>query len=315
MLVPKPSHINVDNYRYGFQGQEKDDEIKGEGNSLNYTFRMHDPRVGRFFAIDPLFKDYPHYTPYSFSGNKVIAFKELEGLEETPTATADVITKTAPELSASYVDETGRLVLDGTTKTSSGWSKLIGGAMKIFGEAFIYLSSTSAHAPGLPKNQIFEKFNFKPESKPLVIKPLNVSPSNKEKTNTKEKINLDTGSVRTLMEGFSFKLESLIKDKELLMTKTAFNEISEYAIRSDKTASLYELLAVRKISVIADTPSTRAMELKTTRRVGDNDKIIFGTGDALGIKTVTTDAKFLSGAIEQGVKFDAVVHDPIINDK
>lgn len=33
-------------YRYGFQGQEEDNELKGEGNSLNYTFRMHDPRVG-----------------------------------------------------------------------------------------------------------------------------------------------------------------------------------------------------------------------------------------------------------------------------
>jgi len=69
-------------YRYGFQGQEKDDEIKGEGNSVNYTFRMHDPRVGRFFAVDPLTSKYPWYTPYSFSGNKVIAFVELEGKEE-----------------------------------------------------------------------------------------------------------------------------------------------------------------------------------------------------------------------------------------
>ena len=43
---------------------------------------MHDPRVGRFFAVDPLTKEYPHYTPYSFSGNKVIAHVELEGLEE-----------------------------------------------------------------------------------------------------------------------------------------------------------------------------------------------------------------------------------------
>jgi hypothetical protein len=49
MLVP--NRHSVDDYRYGFQGQEKDDEIKGgKGNSLNYTFRMHDPRVGRFFA-------------------------------------------------------------------------------------------------------------------------------------------------------------------------------------------------------------------------------------------------------------------------
>ncbi|WP_452598695.1 RHS repeat domain-containing protein [Pontimicrobium sp. MEBiC01747] len=81
MLVPNRNGSS-DGYRYGFQGQEKDDEIKGEGNSVNYKFRMHDPRVGRFFAVDPLTKDYPHYTPYSFSGNKVIHAIELEGLEE-----------------------------------------------------------------------------------------------------------------------------------------------------------------------------------------------------------------------------------------
>jgi RHS repeat-associated protein len=69
-------------YRYGFQGQEKDDEIKGgSGNSLNYTFRMHDPRIGRFFAVDPLTKKYPHNSPYAFSENHVINSIELEGLE------------------------------------------------------------------------------------------------------------------------------------------------------------------------------------------------------------------------------------------
>ncbi|WP_159025704.1 GH-E family nuclease [Aquimarina sp. Aq78] len=81
MLLPN-RHGNSGDYRYGFQGQEKDDEVKGEGNSLNYRYRMHDPRVGRFFAVDPLTAKYPHYTPYSFSGNKVIAFTELEGQEE-----------------------------------------------------------------------------------------------------------------------------------------------------------------------------------------------------------------------------------------
>ncbi len=70
------------NYRYGFQGQEQDDEVKGEGNSLNYTFRMHDPRVGRFFAVDPLFKTYPSNSPFAFSQNDVIRSIELEGLEK-----------------------------------------------------------------------------------------------------------------------------------------------------------------------------------------------------------------------------------------
>jgi len=81
MLMPN-RHANSSLYRYGFQGQELDNEIKGEGNSLNYKFRMHDPRVGRFFAVDPLTAKYPWYTPYQFSGNKVINSVELEGKEE-----------------------------------------------------------------------------------------------------------------------------------------------------------------------------------------------------------------------------------------
>ena len=59
-----------------------DDEVKGEGNSVNYKYRMHDPRLGRFFAIDPLNKDYPWNSVYAFSENQVIQFIELEGLEK-----------------------------------------------------------------------------------------------------------------------------------------------------------------------------------------------------------------------------------------
>jgi RHS repeat-associated protein len=69
-------------YSYGFQGQEKDDEVKGQGNSINYKYRMHDPRIGRFFAVDPLASKYPHNSPYAFSENVVINAVELEGLEK-----------------------------------------------------------------------------------------------------------------------------------------------------------------------------------------------------------------------------------------
>ncbi|WP_123774109.1 thrombospondin type 3 repeat-containing protein [[Flexibacter] sp. ATCC 35103] len=83
MQVPT-RYGSSESYRYGFQGQEKDNEIKGgDGNSMNYTFRMHDPRVGRFFAIDPLFRQYPHNSSYAFSENRVIDGRELEGLEYT----------------------------------------------------------------------------------------------------------------------------------------------------------------------------------------------------------------------------------------
>lgn len=81
MLMPN-RHSSSESYRYGFQGQEMDDEIKGEGNSLNYKYRMHDPRLGRFFAVDPLAYRYPWNSPYSFSENNVIHAFELEGLEK-----------------------------------------------------------------------------------------------------------------------------------------------------------------------------------------------------------------------------------------
>jgi len=69
-------------YSYGFQGQERDDEVKGAGNSVNFKYRMHDPRLGRFFAVDPLHRKYPYNSPYAFSENTVINAVELEGLEK-----------------------------------------------------------------------------------------------------------------------------------------------------------------------------------------------------------------------------------------
>lgn len=81
-LVPN-RHGSTDEYRYGFQGQENDNEIKGEGNSLNFAFRMHDPRVGRFFSMDPLSRQYSFLTPYQFSSNSTISLIELEGKEGT----------------------------------------------------------------------------------------------------------------------------------------------------------------------------------------------------------------------------------------
>ncbi len=39
-------------YRYGYNGKEKDNEIKGEANSLDYGARIYDPRVGRWMCTD-----------------------------------------------------------------------------------------------------------------------------------------------------------------------------------------------------------------------------------------------------------------------
>jgi RHS repeat-associated protein len=85
LLNNRHGSVDSDAYRYGFQGQERDDEVKGEGNIYNYKYRMQDVRLGRFFAVDPLAPQYPHNSPYAFSENKVIHMIELEGLEEALT--------------------------------------------------------------------------------------------------------------------------------------------------------------------------------------------------------------------------------------
>ena len=68
-------------YRFGFNGQEGDDEVSGEGNTIAFKYRINDTRLGRFFAVDPLASEYPFWTPYQFAGLLPIRFVELEGLE------------------------------------------------------------------------------------------------------------------------------------------------------------------------------------------------------------------------------------------
>lgn len=79
---PMPGRkFNGNSYRYGFQNQEKDDEIYGEGNAVSFEYRVNDTRLGRFLSIDPLAASFPWNSPYAFSENRVISAVELEGLE------------------------------------------------------------------------------------------------------------------------------------------------------------------------------------------------------------------------------------------
>ncbi|HET6225419.1 MAG TPA: RHS repeat-associated core domain-containing protein, partial [Bacteroidia bacterium] len=68
-------------YRYGFNGQEKDDEVVGNGNQLDYGARVYDPRLGRFLSIDPLSAKYPMLSTYQFASNSPISGVDLDGLE------------------------------------------------------------------------------------------------------------------------------------------------------------------------------------------------------------------------------------------
>ena len=57
---PMPgSQFNAGSYKYGFNGKEKDDEINGFGNSVDFGDRIYDSRIARWLSLDPLKAPYP----------------------------------------------------------------------------------------------------------------------------------------------------------------------------------------------------------------------------------------------------------------
>ncbi len=78
MLVPQRNYSSPE-YRYGFNGMEKDDELKGTGNSYDFGARIYDPRIGRFFSPDPMMQDFPMLSPYLFARNSPIRFIDVDG--------------------------------------------------------------------------------------------------------------------------------------------------------------------------------------------------------------------------------------------
>jgi RHS repeat-associated protein len=74
--------VNFREYRYGFNGKEKDDKGEWGSTHYDYGFRIYNPQIGKFLSVDPLASSYPWYTPYQFAGNKPIWKIDLDGLEE-----------------------------------------------------------------------------------------------------------------------------------------------------------------------------------------------------------------------------------------
>lgn len=71
----------VRKYRYGFQGQEQDNEVAGEGNSYTAEFWQYDSRLGRRWNIDPVVKE--HESPYAAFANNPIWFVDPLGADST----------------------------------------------------------------------------------------------------------------------------------------------------------------------------------------------------------------------------------------
>lgn len=58
---------------------EKDDEVKGSGNSYDFGARIQDPRLGRWLSVDNAFKKYPDLSPYNFGLNNPVRYQDFDG--------------------------------------------------------------------------------------------------------------------------------------------------------------------------------------------------------------------------------------------
>lgn len=58
---------------------ERDDEVKGVGNSYTTQFRQYDPRIGRWLTLDPMIHEFPDMSPYNGFDNDPIYFNDPTG--------------------------------------------------------------------------------------------------------------------------------------------------------------------------------------------------------------------------------------------
>jgi hypothetical protein len=66
-------------YRYGFNGYEKDDEVKGSGNHITFGDYGYDVRTNRRWTVDKFTNKYPSYSPYVFAGDNPIFYQDKDG--------------------------------------------------------------------------------------------------------------------------------------------------------------------------------------------------------------------------------------------
>ncbi|XP_021243887.1 UPF0415 protein C7orf25 homolog [Numida meleagris] len=107
------------------------------------------------------------------------------------------------------------------------------------------------------------------------------------------------------------QLEEFMDGKELFACESAvrdFQSILETlgGVGEKERAALL----VKRINVVPDQPSDRALRLVASSKINSRSLTIFGTGDTLKAITMTANSGFVRAAANQGVKFSVFVHQP-----
>ena len=94
-------------YRYTFNGKEKDDEISGSGNEYNFGARIYNPRLGKWFSVDPLASSYVPIAPYTFALDNPLRFIDIDGRKIYDGQKEVIVTIDSKTNTASYAHADG----------------------------------------------------------------------------------------------------------------------------------------------------------------------------------------------------------------
>ena len=151
MMMPGRKFSSSGSYRYGFNGKENDNDVKGvEGSQQDYGFRIYDPRLGRFLSVDPLTTKYPMLTPYQFASNTPIMAIDLDGKE------ALVVTGSFSGFFGFLGGETGA----GLAITPSGISIIQSSNIKIGGGVYLGAAINFTYLPEVKSALDLEGFGI-----------------------------------------------------------------------------------------------------------------------------------------------------------
>lgn len=108
------------------------------------------------------------------------------------------------------------------------------------------------------------------------------------------------------------ELESIFKDKKLICCESAvidFKSIVDTLGGDGEKLRAKDLLENKIHAIVPDIESERFANLKLSDKVKSRSKIIFGTGDAMEILTVTANKGFVRAARSQGLNLAVILHE------
>ncbi|OYU94738.1 MAG: hypothetical protein CFE21_13685 [Bacteroidetes bacterium B1(2017)] len=118
----------LNEYRFGFNGKEADNEINGTGNDYDFGARIYDARLGRWLSLDPKQISYPSLSAYNFTMNNPILFIDPDGkvvtIKDVASYKAVLGTLTAKEIERINVNSDGTLSITGRELGSTNLENL-----------------------------------------------------------------------------------------------------------------------------------------------------------------------------------------------